>query len=191
MNVPSAPEYLWVGNRRVAMVGTRGRLGYREIIACSVEGGFAVVRDSGLLPNSVRTYRLSDGRQLWRTGLSGWEVASPDGRLLALSLPGPVLGIFSMPTGKRLGTVPVPGSPIGFSGDGSMIGVTLPSSPRFQSFVIEWAAGTTVWTHVDGVDVLRSQPRGSGMIIMTPEISVGPHEVWLIRRSGAPIELTV
>jgi hypothetical protein len=124
-------------------------------------------------PNSVAAYRLSDGGQRWRVKTNGPVVASPDGRLLAMSLPGPVLAIFSMPEGKRVGTVPIPGSPIGFSGDGSMIAVTLPTTPRFQSYLVEWPTGITVWTHNDGVAVLASEPKGPAMIVMTSSVGVG------------------
>lgn len=192
VNVFNATEYLWLGDKKVRAVGTNSRFGRPEIIACSIKDGFAIVRESGLIPNPpVTAYRLSDGKQLGRVATNGAAVASPDGRLLAVSLPGPVLGIFSMPEGKRVGTVPIPGSPIGFSGDGSLIAVTLPTTPRFESFVVEWPTGTTVWTHIDGVAVLASKPKGAALIVMTPEVGRGPHEVWLVRAPGSPVRLEI
>jgi hypothetical protein len=191
MNVLYATEYLWSGNRKVRAVGTNGRFGGPLIIACSTEGGFAIVGDSLLSGGTVTAYRLSDGDRLWQMGPYRVAVASPDGRLLAVALPGPVLEILSMPDGRRIGTVSTPGTPVGFSGDGSLIAITLRTAPRFQSSVIEWPTNTTLWSHDDGLAVLATQPNGPGMILMTPSVGNGPFEVWLIRRAATAVRLAV
>lgn len=189
VNVPNATEYLWVNARKVRAVGANGRFGAPTILACSTTEGFAVLgggENWAITPASV--YRLRDGKVLWQFKGNGQLTVSADGRIMAV-VQNASIQIVSLPGGRRIGSVAMDATPIGFSGDGSRLAVTVPSQPRFQSYVVEWRTGVTIWSHIDGVAVVRSQPAGPGMILMTPHISSGPHEFWLLPRSGAPIRL--
>lgn len=189
INTLNAVEYLWVGNRKLTPVGTNGRFGRPELLACSTDDGFALVQQLGNIETTVAVYQLADGRRQWQLPGAAQAVASPSGRLLAVALPGPVLAIFALPGGRRVGTLQIAGSPVGFSGDGARIAVTVPTQPRFQSYVVDWTRQTTLWTHPDSVALLRSEPRGAGMILMTPAAGNGPRELWLVPRGGDAVRL--
>lgn len=190
VNVQNAPEYLWVGDRKVRTLGINGRFGAPTILACSISDGFAVVTGAFNSAEPVTVYRLTDGKVLWQLKDGGQFAVSEDGRLIAV-VRSSGIEILSLPDGRRVGLVAVVATPIGFSGDGSRLAVTVPSQPRFQSLVVEWTTGLTLWSHIDGVFVMRVQPGGPGMILMTPHISSGPHEFWLLPKSGRPARLSL
>ena len=59
-----------------------------------------------------------------------------------------------------------------------------------QSYVVDWTSGDTLWEHIDGLALVRIQPHGAGMIVVTPEIVSRPHELWLLPTAGPRLRLS-